>query len=205
MLPGRVIDGAPRARPHAGRSPGFGWRRPRPGALAGAPPRARSPRWSAGWSSAPLPRTRRLAIARIDFLVSDRPAALELNATIPAMPGYSDMAAGAFLSVVGRAAGLDAGRAPRLEAENGSNVEALHRALVAASVQERGRPPERIAVLCRRNDSQLSEVDHLVTPLRRARDRGPPRLPGRGEAATSSSPRTGRRSTSCTATSSSTA
>ncbi|HUM13442.1 MAG TPA: hypothetical protein VLT82_21020 [Myxococcaceae bacterium] len=108
------------------------------------------------------PGTRRLAIARIDFLVSRRPAALELNATIPAMPGYSDMAAGAFLHVVGRAAGLDEAAVRRLELENGSNVEALYRALLAAYLQERGHPPERIAVLCRRADSQLSEVDHLV-------------------------------------------
>lgn len=108
------------------------------------------------------PGTRRLAIARIDFLVSSRPAALELNATIPAMPGYSDMAAGAFLEVVGRTAGLDPAAVRRLEAENGSNVEALYRALLGAFVQERGRAPERIAVLCRRGDSQLSEVDHLV-------------------------------------------
>ena len=112
------------------------------------------------------PRTRRLAIARIDFLVSTRPAALELNATIPAMPGYSDMAAGAFLSVVGSAARLGADEIRQLVAENGSNVEALHRALVTTSIQERGRPPERIAVLCRRNDSQLSEVDHLVSRFR---------------------------------------
>jgi hypothetical protein len=108
------------------------------------------------------PGTRRLAIARIDFLVSTRPAALELNATIPAMPGYSDMAAGAFLSAVGQAAGMDAATIRALEVENGSNVEALHRALVTTSLEERGRPPDRIAVLCRRNDSQLTEVDHLV-------------------------------------------
>jgi hypothetical protein len=108
------------------------------------------------------PSTRRLAIARIDFLVSGRPAALELNATIPAMPGYSDMAAGAFLSAVGRAAGMDAAAIHALEVQNGSNVEALHRALVTTSLEERGRPPGRIAVLCRRNDSQLTEVDHLV-------------------------------------------
>ena len=108
------------------------------------------------------PRTHRLAIARIDFLVSAQPAALELNATIPAMPGYSDMAAGAFLSAVGHAAGMDAATVRQLESQNGSNVEALYRALVAASIQEHGRPPERIAVLCRRSDSQLSEVDHLV-------------------------------------------
>jgi hypothetical protein len=63
------------------------------------------------------PETRRLAIARVDFMVSTRPAALELNATIPAMPGYSDMAAGAFLSVVGRAAGMDPAAVRQLEAE----------------------------------------------------------------------------------------
>ncbi len=108
------------------------------------------------------PGTHRLAIARIDFLVPGRPAALELNATIPAMPGYSDMAAGAFVQVVGRTAGLDAEAVQRLETENGSNVQALYWALVASSMQESGRPPERIAVLCRRGDSQLSEVDHLV-------------------------------------------
>jgi hypothetical protein len=105
---------------------------------------------------------RQLAIARIDFLISNRPAALELNATIPAMPGYSDMAAGAFLHVVGRAAGLEEAAVHRLERDNGSNVEALYRGLLAAFVKERRRPPERIAVLCRRADSQLSEVDHLV-------------------------------------------
>ncbi|HTS81835.1 MAG TPA: hypothetical protein VMH40_14635 [Myxococcaceae bacterium] len=108
------------------------------------------------------PGTHRLAIARIDFLVSDRPAALELNATIPAMPGYSDMAAGAFLHVVGRALGLEPSLVAQLTLDNGSNVKALYWALQAASVQESGRPPDRIAVLCRRGDSQLSEVDHLV-------------------------------------------
>ena len=108
------------------------------------------------------PGTHRLAIARVDFLVSSHPAALELNATIPAMPGYSDMAAGAFLRTVGHAAGLDPAALQQLEVENGSNVQALYWALVASFVQESGRPPERIAVLCRRGDSQLSEVDHLV-------------------------------------------
>jgi hypothetical protein len=72
------------------------------------------------------------------------------------------MAAGAFLHVVGRTAGLEEAAVRRLERDNGSNVEALYRALLAACLQERGRPPERIAVLCRRADSQLSEVDHLV-------------------------------------------
>jgi hypothetical protein len=108
------------------------------------------------------PRTRALAIARVDFLVGAEPQALELNATIPAMPGYSDMAAGAFLEVVGAAAGLDPKVRAALQRENGSNVEALYDALIAAFRQMRGRPPERIAILCRRHDSQLSEVNHLV-------------------------------------------
>ncbi len=109
------------------------------------------------------PAARQLAIARIDFLISKRPAALELNATIPAMPGYSDMAAGAFLHAVGQAVGLAGAAIRTLERDNGSNVEALYQGLLAAFVKERRRPPERIAVLCRRADSQLSEVDHLVS------------------------------------------
>jgi hypothetical protein len=108
------------------------------------------------------PRTRALAITRVDFLVGEQPRALELNATIPAMPGYSDMAAGAFLEVVGAAAGLDPATRAALQRENGSNVEALYQALLAAFRQVRGRAPERIAVLCRRHDSQLSEVNLLV-------------------------------------------
>jgi hypothetical protein len=108
------------------------------------------------------PRTKALAIARVDFLVAGRPRALELNATIPAMPGYSDMAAGAFLEVVGATVGLDAPARAALLRRNGSNVEALYQALLAAFRQARGRSPERIAVLCRRHDSQLTEVNHLV-------------------------------------------
>src|SRR5450755_2123840 len=50
----------------------------------------------------------RVAIARTDFFVdregSDRP--LEMNATIPAMQAYADVAAWAFVTIFGRAAGL---------------------------------------------------------------------------------------------------
>jgi hypothetical protein len=160
VLPAKVI--AERHALTTLASAGFRWPRRSRWAFAGADPRRPLP-LERRLIERTAPGTRRLAIARIDFLVSTRPAALELNATIPAMPGYSDMAAGAFLSIVGRAAGMDAAALRQLESENGSNVEALHRALVTTSVEERGRPPERIAVLCRRNDSQLSEVDHLVS------------------------------------------
>src|SRR5262249_62358102 len=112
------------------------------------------------------PHTRRRATARLAFLVPGRPGARELNAPPPAMPGYSDMAAGAFLDVVGKAAGLSPAVVRKLGAENGSNVEALYRALVTATILERGRPPGRIAILARRSDSQLTEVGHLARPFR---------------------------------------
>jgi hypothetical protein len=104
-----------------------------------------------------------LAIARVDFFAAARLAALELNATIPAMPGYSDVAAGAFLEAFGTLAGLSAGELARLQRLNGSNVEALYNALLQGFAQARaGARPKRMAVLCRRADAQLTEVQHLV-------------------------------------------
>lgn len=104
-----------------------------------------------------------LAIARVDFFATQHLAALELNATIPAMPGYSDVAAGAYLDAVGELAGLGQEERGRLKARNGSNVAALYRALLAAFAQKRGgAQPERIALLCRRRDAQLSEVRYLA-------------------------------------------
>ena len=109
------------------------------------------------------PSLRLLAIARVDFFAARRLAALELNATIPAMPGYSDRAAGAFVEEAGRLAGLPEAERARLRALNGSNVEALHRALLSAYAAQRdGARPERMALLCRRADAQLTEVVHLA-------------------------------------------
>jgi hypothetical protein len=104
-----------------------------------------------------------LAIARVDFFAAGRLMALELNATIPAMPGYSDVAAGAYLEAAGELAGLGREAVERLKAANGSNVSALYRALLSAFAQARGAAlPQRIALLCRRSDSQLSEVKYLA-------------------------------------------
>jgi hypothetical protein len=104
-----------------------------------------------------------LAIARVDFFTAGRLAALELNATIPAMPGYSDVAAEAYLDAVGEHAGLGQKERARLKARNGSNVSALHQALLQAFALARGGArPERIALLCRRADAQLSEVAYLA-------------------------------------------
>jgi hypothetical protein len=104
-----------------------------------------------------------LAIARVDFFAASRLAALELNATIPAMPGYSDVAAGAFIEVLGQRAGLPAAELERLQRLNGNNVAALHHALLQGFAQARGGArPKRMAILCRRADAQLTEVRHLV-------------------------------------------
>ncbi|MEO6954037.1 MAG: hypothetical protein ABI321_19700, partial [Polyangia bacterium] len=50
-----------------------------------------------------------IATARVDFLIDDRGTAraLEVNTTIPAMQGYSDAIAQAFLRAVGEQRGLD--------------------------------------------------------------------------------------------------
>jgi len=108
-----------------------------------------------------------LAIARVDFFAARRLAALELNATIPAMPGYSDIAAGSFIEAAGQLAGLPADQRARLKAANGSNVAALYQALLQGYARARGGArPDRLAVLCRRADAQLSEVTYLVEQFR---------------------------------------
>lgn len=108
-----------------------------------------------------------LAIARVDFFAAGRLAALELNATIPAMPGYSDIAAAAYIDAAAELAGLDEATRAQLRARNGSNVTALYQALLASfAVARRGALPERIALLCRRADAQLSEVRYLAERFR---------------------------------------
>lgn len=113
------------------------------------------------------PHANRFAICRTDFFVTDRPMALELNATIPAMPGYSDIAAGGYIEAVGRLAGLSDAEIARLTGQNGSNAIALYRALRDGYALERnGKTPQRIAILTRRNDSQLTELRYLAERFR---------------------------------------
>lgn len=103
-----------------------------------------------------------LACTRVDYFVADRPWALEVNATIPAMQGYSDIAATTYIESVGEYAGLSASEIARLVAANGSNAEALWKALLAGYAAERGGAPRTVALLCRRNDSQLTEQRYLA-------------------------------------------
>jgi len=115
---------------------------------------------------APLP----VMVARVDFLVPQAggaPRALELNATIPAMPAYADLAAFSWLRAAARERGLSprAGRA--LVARCGSHMERLREALVAVH-RARGGTRERpsIAVVSRPADAQVGELTRLVAHLR---------------------------------------
>ncbi len=108
-----------------------------------------------------------LAIARVDFFAARQLAALELNATIPAMPGYSDVAAASYLDAAGELAGLKRGALERLKTLNGSNAAALYQALLQSFARVRGQgQPERMALLCRRADAQLTEVTYLAERFR---------------------------------------
>lgn len=108
---------------------------------------------------------RRLATVRVDYFLSgdgSGPRALEINATIPAMQGYSDIAMQALIEIVGRRAGLGTNRIQSLIAQNGSNASALYQALLEGFALERQGTPRRIGLLARRNDAQLTELRHLA-------------------------------------------
>ncbi len=108
----------------------------------------------------------RLATTRVDYFLrtpEGLPSALEINATIPAMQGYSDIAAEAFLRWIGGHASLAPAAIDDLVRRNGSNARALYRALLDGFALERGRKrPERIGLLCRRNDAQITELAYLA-------------------------------------------
>ncbi len=110
-------------------------------------------------------------MARVDFLPSAEggpPRALELNATIPAMSGYADLAAHAFIRAAARSRGLPPRRAEELVALCGSNVEKLRAALVRwyeARGGTRARPS--IALVARPGDAQIGELRHMAAHFRR--------------------------------------
>ncbi|ABS27767.1 hypothetical protein [Anaeromyxobacter sp. Fw109-5] len=118
------------------------------------------------FDEAPLP----VLHARVDFLVPEgggAPRALELNATIPAMSGYADLAAHAWI----RAAAAARGKPPReveaLVARCGSHMERLREVLVAY-YRSRGGTRERpsVALVARPGDAQLGELRRLAAHLR---------------------------------------
>ncbi len=106
-----------------------------------------------------------LATARVDFVIDedDRPRALEVNATIPAMQGYSDVVAESFLRAVGAARGRDAAAIARLVDDNGRNSDDLLASLLAHYHRLGGRAAApTIAIVHRSGDAQLGELEHYA-------------------------------------------
>jgi hypothetical protein len=118
-------------------------------------------------AKATFERLTTLVTTRVDFFVGAQVSALEVNATIPAMQGYSDIAANTFLEVVGRSWRAPDHLIAKWQARNGSNALALYRALLSGYAQVRpGKSPARIALLSRRNDAQVTEQRYLCERFR---------------------------------------
>ena len=118
------------------------------------------------FTDAPCPAV----VSRVDFLVpcdGGWPRALELNATIPAMPAYADLAAHSWLRAAARARGMTAGQERELIAACGSHMEALRETLVAF-YRWRGGTRERpsIALVARPGDAQIGELRRLAEHFR---------------------------------------
>jgi hypothetical protein len=104
-----------------------------------------------------------LGCTRADLFLGPTGAmALELNATIPAMQGYSDIAARAFYEAVGPELGLDDATIAGAVAANGENTRALLLALQAFMRARTGREFASVALLHRPQDAQLSELNYLA-------------------------------------------
>ncbi|TMB29002.1 MAG: hypothetical protein E6J61_16475 [Deltaproteobacteria bacterium] len=96
-----------------------------------------------------------LVLGRVDWFVKadGRPRALEVNATIPAMPVYSDAAARGFLTAVGRG---------DLFAKVQSNAAWVVESFLAAARGNGRKPPMRVQLLHRAGDPQLPEMKGLA-------------------------------------------
>jgi len=118
------------------------------------------------FEEAPLP----VMVARVDYLIPEGggpPRALELNATIPAMPAYADLAAHAWLRAAARARGRTEREAGELVSACGSHMERLREALVAAyRARGGGRARPSIAIVARPGDSQIGELLRLAAHFR---------------------------------------
>jgi len=119
------------------------------------------------FTEAPLPAL----VARVDFLRPSEPGAapraLELNATIPAMPAYADLAAHSWLRAAARARGLAPRQAEELVAACGSNMEEF-RAALQRFYEWRGgtRARPSIAIVSRPGDAQIGELRRLAAHFR---------------------------------------
>jgi hypothetical protein len=89
-----------------------------------------------------------------------------MNSTIPAMPGYGDILAHAFLSQLGRRAGLNTTEIDGLWKRNGRNVDDLRRSLLA-HLERLGSKVSRpmVAVVARPQDAQSAELAYICREL----------------------------------------
>lgn len=107
-------------------------------------------------------RTLHLATLRVDGFDAPNWRGIEINSTIPAMQGYSDIAAQAWIETLGAALDWRASRIAATIERNGSNARALFQALLSFNDRQGAAAPERIGLLCRRGDAQISELRFLV-------------------------------------------
>jgi hypothetical protein len=110
-------------------------------------------------------KAEQLATVRVDFLLDGdgRPRALEVNSTIPAMQGYSDAIAAAFVRAVGRARHVPDSVVEGLIDANGRNSDDLLASLLAHHARLGGRDgAQSIAIVARAGDAQYGELLHYV-------------------------------------------
>ncbi|HEX9105232.1 MAG TPA: hypothetical protein VF997_23640 [Polyangia bacterium] len=111
-------------------------------------------------------KSEQLATVRVDFLVDTggRARALEVNSTIPAMQGYSDAIAAAFLRAVASARAMPETLADALVDDNGRNSDDLLASLLAHHERLGGRTGsgQTIAIVARSGDAQYGELRHYV-------------------------------------------
>ncbi|HEX8952537.1 MAG TPA: hypothetical protein VF945_11865, partial [Polyangia bacterium] len=111
-------------------------------------------------------KSEQLATVRVDFLVDTggRARSLEVNSTIPAMQGYSDAIAAAFLRAVASARAMPETLADALVDDNGRNSDDLLASLLAHHERLGGRTGsgQTIAIVARSGDAQYGELRHYV-------------------------------------------
>jgi len=108
-----------------------------------------------------------LCTTRVDFLpaADGKLYALEVNATIPAMQGYSDSVAEAWIREVGRTRAIFPTELDRLVAANGRNADQLLESILAHGERlgwKRSGGRAQIAIVTRPNDAQRGELDHYA-------------------------------------------
>lgn len=112
--------------------------------------------------------TERVASSRVDFLrgTDGKLNALEVNATIPAMQGYSDIVAAGFVREVGPALGATPEAVTAALAMLPSNVDDLRKSLLAQAEETGAGKPGKWALLARENDSQSGELAWIAARWR---------------------------------------